>query len=477
MTEKSRRKWALVALCLAFFVVQLDVTVVNVGLQTIRRELGGGLGGQQWVVASYTLALAAGMLTAGALGDRFGARRLCVTGLVVFAIGSALCAFAPTMPMLIAARLVQGVGAAALLPCSLALIVLQCEDPRERAHALGLWGGISSIGLATGPVVGGLLIAVSTWRAIFLVNVPVCALAIVLIRMFAHESPRRRDQRMDCLGLVLGTVALASVTGGLIEAGQLGWGKPVPLTLILGGLAIGTGFVLLERSRAHPMLPMRIFASRPFSAATTAGGIFNFNLYGTLLCVSLFLQGPLGRSAFAAGLLILPLTVAVGIGAMLSGRLTARYGPRPPMLIGYGLGALGGALLAFVGPHGPLPLLVAGSTIVGFCSVSMPAMTSVVMAAADRSLTGLASGVLNTARQGGGALGTAVLGTLLTVADGGAAMLLRVPMLVVVAAYVVAIGCTLLSTSSGQAGIPAPAPEQRRDLKSKPYERLSIHRP
>ena len=288
-------RWALVALCLAFFIVQLDVTVVNVALETIRHDLGGGLGGQQWVVAAYTLVLAAGMLTAGALGDRFGARRLCLIGLVVFAVGSTLCAVAPGMPILIAARLVQGVGAAALLPCSLALIVLQFKDPRERAHALGVWGGIASIGMAAGPVVGGVLIEVSSWRAIFLVNVPVCAVTIALIRLFVIESPRRRERRMDYPGLVLGVVALASVTGGLIEAGQFGWAKPVPLALIVGGLAVGAVFVLLERRRPDPMLPMRIFASRPFSAATTAGGIFNFNLYGALLCVSLFLQ-EIGRA-------------------------------------------------------------------------------------------------------------------------------------------------------------------------------------
>ena len=290
-----RPKWALVALCLAFFVVQLDVTVVNVALQTIRHGLGGGLGGQQWVVASYTLVLAAGMLPAGALGDRFGARRMCVIGLVIFAVGSALCAFAPSMPLLIAARAVQGVGASALLPCSLALIVLQFNDPRERAHALGAWGGISSIGLAVGPVVGGALIAVASWRAIFLVNVPVCAVAIAMISLFVTESPKRRDRRMDYAGLVLGIVALASVTGGLIEAGQLGWGRPVPLALIAGGLVVGALFLLVEYRQPDPMLPLRIFASRPFSAATAAGGIFNFNLYGGLLCVSLFLQGPLGR--------------------------------------------------------------------------------------------------------------------------------------------------------------------------------------
>jgi DHA2 family methylenomycin A resistance protein-like MFS transporter len=196
------------------------------------------------------------------------------------------------------------------------------------------------------------------------------------------------------------------------------------------------------------MLPMRIFSSRPFSAATTAGGIFNFNLYGALLCVSLFLQGPLGRSAFTAGMLILPVTIAIGIGATLSGRLTARFGPRLPMLIGYAAGAAGAALLLIAGPHGPLALVVAGSVTMGFCAFAMPAMTSVVMASADKSLAGLASGVLNTARQGGGALGAAVLGALLTVGAAGGAMLLRVPMLVVIVAYLGAIACTIVSTKA-----------------------------
>jgi DHA2 family methylenomycin A resistance protein-like MFS transporter len=443
-----RPRLALVALCLAFFVVQLDATVVNVALPTIRHDLGGGLGDQQWVVAAYTVALAAGMLTAGALGDRFGARRLGVLGLAVFAVASVLCALAPGVPVLIAARVLQGIGAAALLPCSLALIVAQFPDAGRRAHALGVWGGIGSVGMATGPVVGGVLIALWSWRAIFLLNVPFCAVTIALMIRFVLPAQPRRGRRMDHVGPVLGTVALSAVTGGLIEAGQLGWTAPVPLGLVLGGLAVGVAFVLVERARRDPMVPMPIFASRAFSAATAAGGLFNFCLYGTLLCLSLFLQGALGRSAFTAGLLILPLTVAVGLGATVSGRLTARFGPRRPMLLGYGLGALGAVLLLLAGPHGPVGLVVAGSVVLGGCAVAMPAMTSVVMTAAEDfepTLTGLASGVLNTARQGGGALGTAVLGALLVVGDGGA-MLLRVPMLVVVAAYLAALGCTGLAT-------------------------------
>jgi DHA2 family methylenomycin A resistance protein-like MFS transporter len=444
---------ALIALCLAFFVVQLDVTVVNVALEAIRDDLGGGLADQQWVVASYTVALAAGMLTAGSLGDRLGSRRVCVLGLATFAIGSVLCSAAPSMPALIAARALQGGGAAALLPCSLALIIQQFPDPRERAHALGTWGGISSIGLAAGPVLGGVLITLAGWRAIFLVNVPICVIAIVAIRRWATESPHRRTGPLDVPGLVLGTLSLAGLSGGLIDAGQRGWSHPVPLTLMILGALLVPVFVVVERRAREPMLPAQIFASRRFSAATGAGFIFNFCLYGALLCVSLFLQGQLGDSAFEAGMQILPLTVAVGIGAVLSGRLTGHFGPRVPMLVGYGAGAAGAAVLLTAGPSGPPHVVVAGAVMLGFCSIAMPAMTSVVMSDVASHHSGLASGVLNTARQAGGALGAAVLGTLLIVgADGGVSgMSLRFPMIVIIAAYAVAIGLTLTATSRGRA--------------------------
>ncbi|MFD2473105.1 MFS transporter [Amycolatopsis silviterrae] len=434
-TTAPRQRLALIALCLAFFIVQLDATVVNVAVEAIRRDLGGGLGGEQWVIASYTIALAAGMLTAGSLGDRYGSRRVCVLGTVVFGVGSALCSLAPSIPVLIVARTVQGVGAAALLPCSLALIVRQFPEPRERAHALGLWGGIAAIGLATGPVAGGVLIALADWRAIFWVNVPFAVLAVVLTSRYVVESvPGNR--RLDPYGLVLGTVALSALAGGLIQVGQSGWALP----LIAAGLLTGLAFVLVERHRRDPMLPLEIFSSRPFSAASTAGLIFNFCLYGTLLCLSLYLQGPLHQSAFATGMLTLPLTVAIGIGATASGRLTARFGPRVPMLIGFSLAGLGAVLLAAAGSP---PLVVAGGVVLCCCSIAMPAMTSVAMSTPPEEHTGLAAGVLNTARQTGGALGTAVLGTLLTA---GSTMSLSVPMTIVALAYAAAVGCTLLAT-------------------------------
>ncbi len=463
-TARSRPRLALVALCMAFFVVQLDATVVNVALDTIGRDLGGGIGDQQWIVASYTVALAAGMLTAGSLGDRYGARRVCVVGLVVFGLASAACTFAPSIAWLVAARTVQGFGAAGLLPCSLALIVGQFPDPKKRAGALGVWGGIGSLGMATGPVVGGSLIALADWRAIFLINVPVCVVTIALAYLSVVESPRR-ERKTDPVGLVLGIVALGALTGGLIEAGQRGWTDAFSLALIGVGIVGAVVFVLAERRRAEPMLPMSMFSSRPFSGGSAAGGIFNFCLYGTLLVVSLFLQGTLGESAFRAGMFVLPLTVAVGIGATLSGRLTARFGSRLPMLGGYVMGALGTVILALAGSTGPLWLVVTGSVVLGFCSIAMPAMTSVTMSGVDSAHTGLGSGVLNTARQAGGALGAAVFGTLLTV---GGAESLTWPMIGALVAYLVAIGATLVATAPARdtaapsSGVGEKAPEEER---------------
>ena len=322
------------AVCLGFFVIQLDVTIVNVALPTIQRDIGGTVAGLQWVIDAYTLALAAVMLTAGSAADRLGAKREFMAGLVAFAAGSAGCAAAPGLGVLIAARTVQGLGASALLPCSLALIVHHFHDAEPRARALGVWGGMGSIGVALGPVAGGGLIAAVGWRSIFLVNIPFCILTGWLVARYVAESSRDSSRRADIPGLLLGVVALAGLTGGFIEAGQRGWLAPLPGALIATGIIAGVLFVCAERRRADPMLPLRLFRARPFSAATGVGVLFNFCLYGTLICISLYLQQSRHESAIATGLLILPMSVAVGIGSAASGWLTARSGPRPPMVAG-----------------------------------------------------------------------------------------------------------------------------------------------
>jgi len=408
-------------------------------LPSIQREIGGSLAGLQWVIDAYTLALASVMLTAGSAADRIGARRLFVAGLAVFAVGSAACAVAPTLGVLVAARAVQGVGASALLPCSLALIVHQFPDPRARARALGVWGGMGSVGVALGPVLGGALVALTGWRAIFVINVPVCVLTIILLRRYVAESPLKPERRTDVPGLVLGIVSLAGLTGGFIIAGQQGWLAPVPGALLGAGVLAGLVFVLAERRQSAPMLPLALFRSRELSAATGVGVLFNLCLYGALICLSLFLQQSRHESALGTGLLILPMSLAVGAGSLASGPLTARLGPRLPMIAGLGLAAGGAALLATVGAGTSLAIVVGGSVILGLCSLAMPAMTAVVVGAAGPEHAGVASGILNAARQSGGALGVALLGSLLARSGpGGHAMSLHVPLAAAAAGYVLA---------------------------------------
>jgi len=427
---------ALISVCLGFFVIQLDVTIVNVALPAIRTEIGGSTAGLQWVIDAYTLALASIMLTAGSFADRAGARKVFSIGLVAFAAGSAACAAAPSLGVLIAARALQGLGASALLPCSLALLVHQFPDPRARARALGVWGGMGSAGVALGPVLGGALVAAAGWRSIFLVNVPVCLLTIVLLRRYVTESAPDPDRRTDWPGLVLGVLALSGLTAAFITAGQAGWASPLPGALLTAGVIAGALFVRAERHSTAPMLPLGMFRSRSLSGATAIGLIFNLVLYGSLLCLSLFLQQARHESVLATGLLLLPMSLTVGLGSLASGPITARLGPRPPMLAGLGLAAAGAALLATTSPGTPIALIVTGSLLLGLVSLAMPAMTSVVVGSAGRENAGVASGTLNAARQAGGALGVAVLGSLLGSSEHPS---LHLPLTVAAAGYLLAI--------------------------------------
>ena len=422
-TDTSRK--ALVAVCLGFALIQLDATIVNVALPTVQRDLGGSTAALQWILNGYTVALAAALLTAGSIADRIGARRVFLVGLAIFAVGSAACAAAPDVGLLIAARVLQGLGAAALLPTSLALIVHQFPDREARARALGVWGGIASLGLTAGPVLGGVIAQYASWRVIFLVNVPVVLLTWRLIVGSVTETPRRDKAPVDVAGLVLGVVALAGLVAGFIDMGRpelLGIG-------IVGVLAL----CVVEFRSAHPMIPPTLFRVRAFSAGTGVGLIFNFCLYGTLLCLSLLLQQVRHETVLQAGLELLPMTVVVGAGALCSGRLTARFGSRLPMIAGLSCGAAGALVLASTGS------VLAGSMLLGLCSLAMPAMTAVVVGAAPDDRAGLASGVLNASRQSGGALGVAVLGSLFGHSLGG-------PLLVVAFAYIAGIVLTSVAT-------------------------------
>jgi len=408
--ERRRRATTLVAVSLTFALVQLDVTIVNVALQTLRADLGGGVSAAQWAVDGYAVPFAACMLTAGALGDRHGHRRTCVAGFALFGIASAAAALAGGWPVLIGARAVQGVGAALMLPASLAMITELYPDPRERSRALGIWGGIATLGFASGPLLGGLLITVASWPAIFWINLPVAALVGGTIAVLGPRE-RPRPRRIHPLGTVLGTLALASLTAGIIETGERR-ASAAAGALVLG-IAAGWLFARSERRGPQPFIPADLTRSVPFRWSLLTGFCFNFAMYGALLCVSLTLQSAYGFSALKGGLAVLPMARVVAVGAVSGGFLAAATGPRRPMLLGFTCAGIG-AIVTAAGALAASPsLIVAGLAVIGFCCFAMPAMTSVAINVAPAHHTGMASGSLNTARQIGGAIGVALLGSVL----------------------------------------------------------------
>jgi DHA2 family methylenomycin A resistance protein-like MFS transporter len=407
------------ALCLGYFMVILDATIVNVALPDVGASLHGALATLQWVVDGYTLAFAALLLTGGALADRLGARRVLLAGLGLFTVASALCALAPGAASLVASRIVQGAGAALVVPASLALIRTAYDDPAARARAVGVWGGVGGIGAASGPVLGGLLVAAAGWRAVFVVNVPVGVAAIALTLRLV-PAPPGRPRRLDPAAQALAVLSLAALTLGVIEAGR----ASAAMLLIAATVAVAAaaGFVAIERRVAAPMLPLELFRSRAFSGASAVGLLINLGFYGQLLVVNLAFQGARGWSALTAGLATLPQGALVSLGSLASGRLTARAGrPGPTMLCGLTVGAIGLAGLALAPGDAPYPLLVAPLMAAGLgMSLTMPAATSAAVDAAPDGRAGVAAGVVNAARQAGGAIGVALLGSLAGVGDGAA---------------------------------------------------------
>jgi DHA2 family methylenomycin A resistance protein-like MFS transporter len=410
----------LTAISLGFLMITLDATIVNVALGPIGNELGGAVSTAQWIVNGYTLAFAAVLLTAGALADRLGLRTGFLVGLAVFAVGSAACAGATSLAELIAARVVQGAGAAALMPCSLALIAHMFPDPDARRRALGVWGGASGIGLAAGPVLGGVITAALGWRAIFLVNLPIAAVAAQLLCRHVAETPRHRHP-LDLPGQLISAVGLAALTGGFIIAGSNGWDARLTLALLASGIAATAGFAVVERTVPHPMIDPVLFRERTFSIALALGVIFNFCLYGSIFCLALDLHRAHGLDPLETGLALLPMTIVTGSMAFLSGRLVSRIGEWTAIVVGLTAGA-GGALLIALAATGGIATLIVSSLPIGVTAVAMPAMTAVAMSRAPHQRVGLASGVFNASRQTGGALGVAFLGALLTAGHGHLAL-------------------------------------------------------
>ncbi|SOD71640.1 EmrB/QacA subfamily drug resistance transporter [Jatrophihabitans sp. GAS493] len=415
MTELTagRRRLVLAICCMSLLIVGMDATIVNVALPSIRTDLNASVAGLQWTIDAYTVVLASLLILSGSTADRLGRRRVFQFGLVLFTLGSLLCSVAPGLGWLIAFRMVQAAGGSMLNPVAMSIITNVFTDPRERARAIGVWGGVVGISLGLGPVVGGLLIQVIDWRAIFWVNVPIGVAAFILAAIFIPESKALRPRRVDAIGQVLVIVLLASVTYAIIEAPRAGFRSAEILGFL--GLAVIAlvGLLIYEPRRTDPLIELRFFRSAPFSGATLIA-VCGFGAFsGFLFLNTLYLQDVRGYSAFAAGLCTLPMALMATIFAPISGRVVGARGPRPSLLIAGVAMILGALMLTGITAATPLWWLLASYFVFsfGFGWLNAP-ITNTAVSGMPREQAGVAAGIASTSRQVGATLGVAIVGAV-----------------------------------------------------------------
>jgi DHA2 family methylenomycin A resistance protein-like MFS transporter len=397
------------------FLILLDVTVVNVAVPSITAGLGTGTAGVQWVVDAYTVSLASLLLAGGTTGDRTGHRTTVLAGLVIFGVASAACGLAASAETLIAARAAQGVGAALLLPGSMAAIADAFPGRAEQARALAIWAAVSSLALPAGPLLGGLLVATLGWRSVFWINPPVVALCVIGVLAWTRRPAAARDRRparpFDLPGLGLATLTLAAAVYAVIAGGEGTW----PAVAVAAPVAVAALIALVsaERLVASPLLPPAVFASPAFRVANLSALIMNLTSNGLLFVLTRYLQSVQGRSALEAGLMMLAMSVPVPLMPPVAARVTARRGPVPVLLAGAVLAGAGQLSLLAVGASSPYPVLLPALVLVG-AGIGIFVTPAVAMAvrAVPPDRSGLASGINNTARQIGTALGVAVFGAV-----------------------------------------------------------------
>ncbi len=414
LTDENRKWWTLATLSFSLFMIMLDTTVVNVALPAIQRDLGAGLSELEWIVNAYSLTFAVFLLLGGKLADFLGRRRVFAIGLVVFTASSAACGLATSGDMLIAARAFQGVGAALMLPSTLAIIPATFP-PRQRGTAVGIWGGVSALAVAIGPLVGGVLTEHVDWSWIFYINVPVGALGVVLALLIVPESrDTAAGQRLDFPGLVISGAAFFALTFALIEGNHYGWSSPEIVACLAFAALASAAFLLLELRGRAPLLDLALFRNLSFAGANVVSLLTWLALFGVFFFLSLYMQAVLGYSPVQAGAAFVPLTVPIAAVTPLAGRMSDRIGSRWPIAAGMALVGASLVLLSRLGLGADfwdlLPGLVVGGVGVGLCVA--PA-TAAVIGSVPVDQAGVGSGVLNTFRQVGGALGIAIMGAIL----------------------------------------------------------------
>jgi len=412
-TEENRKWWTLAAVGFGLFMIMLDNTVVNVALPSIRQDLGIGISELEWIVNAYALTFGVLLLSGGKLADLYGRRLIFIVGLVIFTVASLACGLATSAEILIAARIVQGVGAALMNPATLSIITATFP-PRQRGMAIGIWAGVSALALAIGPLVGGLLTEHINWNWIFFINVPIGVLAVLAARIFINETrDTSHEQRLDLPGLIASGVGLFALTYGLIQTNHYAWTSPLVLSMFAVAAVSLAAFVLLELHQRIPMLDLSLFRNATFAGANIVMLLVGLAMFGVFVFNSLFIQNILGFSAVQTGATFLPMTVLIVLVAPAAGRLADRFGARWLMGLGMTLVALSLLLFARLDANATFWSILPGLLVGGLgMAVTMAPTTATAMASVPVDKAGVGSAVINSARQIGGSTGIAVMGAL-----------------------------------------------------------------
>jgi EmrB/QacA subfamily drug resistance transporter len=423
MKQQPAKNRILAICCFSLFIVGLDVTVVNVALPSIDRELHAGIAGLQWTVDAYTVVMGSLLMLAGSTADRLGRKRVFLTGLTTFTTASLLCSIAPTIETLVAARVLQATGASMMNPVAMSIITNTFTNPRERAQAVGIWGSVFGISMALGPIVGGSLVSSVGWRPIFLINLPVGLAAIALTVRFVPESKAAKARRPDPVGQLLTIVLLSSLTFGIIEAPANGWTSPTILVALTAAAAALIALLRYEPRRDEPLIDLRFFRSTPFSSAI-AISVAAFSAFGGFIFLNtLYLQQARGLSPVEAGLATVPLALLTVIAAPISGRIVGRRGPRIPLLIAGVSFIAACAILTSIEPSTPIGYLLVTYVVfgLGFGLVNAP-ITNTAVSGMPPAQAGVAAALATTSRQVGQTLGVAITGAIVASSVGHAGL-------------------------------------------------------
>ena len=413
ITDENSKWWSLAAMCFALFMIMLDNTVMNVALPSIQDDFDAPIASLEWIVNGYTLSFAVLLATGGRLGDILGRRRMFLFGVVLFAASSASAGLAPSTTALVISRVVQGVGAALMMPATLSIIT-NAFEPHERGRAIGTWAGVSALALALGPLLGGFLTEHVDWRAIFYINIPVAAAAVVATLFAVRES---RDETVgrdiDWAGTAVLTAGLATGVLALIEGNQWGWGSPEILALFAASVILLAGFAFVERRVKAPIVQFEFLRNRDFLGANMVAFVISFAMLGMFFFMALYIQNILGYSPLEAGVRFLPTTVVIMFVAPIAGRLTDRIGPRPPIVAGLSIVAVALFMQSRIDVDTTYSSLLVPFILMGLgIALTMSPMSTAAMNAVDATKAGLASGLLSMSRMVGGTFGVAVLGAI-----------------------------------------------------------------